>query len=119
MATPDAINFMAKHGRGLICLRWQGRSTARPAADEPPQRHSARDRLYHLDRGEGGRHHRHLAADRARTISSRSTRQRGRSISSRRARLPLVARDGGVLIRAGHTEAAVDIRGLAGLNPPE
>ena len=43
MATPDAINFMATHGRGLICLALDqaARRAARPAADEPHQRHAA------------------------------------------------------------------------------
>ena len=53
MATPDAINFMATHGRGLICLALT-RTRVRPArarTNEPRQRHAARNRLHRLDRG--------------------------------------------------------------------
>ena len=62
MATPDAINFMAKHGRGLICLALTKERVDQlgAAADEPHQRHPPRNRLHHLDRGPRGRHHRHL-----------------------------------------------------------
>ena len=61
-ATPDAINFMARHARGLICLALTraARREAGPAADEPAERHAAPDRLHRLDRGARGRHHRHL-----------------------------------------------------------
>ena len=120
-ATPDAINFMARHGRGLICLALTraARRAARPAADEPAQRHPPPDRLHRLDRGARRRHHRHL---RARPRAHR----RGGDQSGQAARddivtpghvFPLMAREGGVLVRAGHTEAAVDIARLAGLNP--
>ena len=63
-ATPDAINFMARHGRGLICLaltRQRCRAT-RAAADGRAERHAAPDRLHRLDRGARRRHHRHLGA---------------------------------------------------------
>ena len=61
-ATPDAINFMAKHARGLICLaltreRVEQLGLPLMAAE---QRHPAPDRLHRLDRGARGRHHRHL-----------------------------------------------------------
>ena len=64
MATPEAINFMAKHGRGLICLALTGERVARaaPAADAAAQRSRHRHRLHGLHRGARGRHHRHLRA---------------------------------------------------------
>ena len=63
-ATPDAINFMARHARGLICLALtrQRVRPARPAADGGAERHPAPDRLYRVDRGARRRHHRHLRA---------------------------------------------------------
>ena len=121
MATPEAINFMAKHGRGLICLALtpRARRAARPAADGAAQRHAAPDRLHRLDRGARRRHHRHLRRrPRAHHRRSPSTRRKGRTTSSRPGHVfPLMARDGGVLVRAGHTEAAVDLARLAGLDP--
>ncbi len=64
MATPEAINFMAKHGRGLICLALTRERVEqlRPAADGAAERLAAPDRLHRLDRGARGRHHRHLRA---------------------------------------------------------
>ena len=120
MATPQAINFMATHGRGLICLTLTG------------------DRIEHLglelmSRNNGTRHETAFtvsiearegvttgisAADRARTISVAIDGTRGRDdIVTPGHVFPLRARDGGVLVRTGHTEAAVDISRLAGLNP--
>ncbi|HKY83180.1 MAG TPA: 3,4-dihydroxy-2-butanone-4-phosphate synthase [Sphingobium sp.] len=120
MATPDAINFMATHGRGLICLAL------------------TKDRVDHLgltlmSRNNGTRHETAFtvsiearegvttgisAADRARTISVAIDGSKGRQdIVTPGHVFPLVARDGGVLVRTGHTEAAVDVARLAGLNP--
>ncbi|MBV8971529.1 MAG: 3,4-dihydroxy-2-butanone-4-phosphate synthase [Sphingomonadaceae bacterium] len=120
MATPDKINFMAKHGRGLICLAL------------------AADRVRALglplmSRHNGTRHETAFtvsieakegvttgisAADRARTISVAIDAGKDASaIVTPGHVFPLVARDGGVLVRAGHTEAAVDVARLAGLNP--
>lgn len=120
MATPDAINFMARHGRGLICLALT----------------STRVRQLGLDlmsRSNGTRHEtaftvsieaRHgvttgiSAADRARTVAVAIDAGQGPdAIVTPGHVFPLVARDGGVLVRAGHTEAAVDVSRLAGLNP--
>ena len=59
--TPEAINFMAKWGRGLICLTLpRPLPPAQPAADGARQQDAARHRLHRLDRGRRGRHHRHL-----------------------------------------------------------
>ena len=96
MCTPQAVNFMATHGRGLICL-------ALPAA-----RIEAREGV---TTGIS-------AHDRARTISVAIDPTKGAAdIATPGHVFPLRARDGGVLVRAGHTEAAVDISRLAGLNP--
>ena len=121
MATPDAINFMAKHGRGLICLALSKDRVDQLglAADEPDQRHAAGNRLHRLDRGASeGVTTGISAADRARTISVAIDAAKGpEHIVSPGHVFPLAARDGGVLVRAGHTEAAVDVARLAGLNP--
>jgi len=120
MATPDAINFMATHGRGLICLAMtKGRVDALG--------------LDLMSRNNGTRHETAFtvsiearegvttgisAADRARTISVAIDGSKGRAdIVTPGHVFPLVAKDGGVLVRTGHTEAAVDVARLAGLNP--
>jgi len=120
MATPEAINFMAKYGRGLICL------TMTP------------DRLRELDlplmtQRNGSRHQTAFtvsieacegvttgisASDRARTVAVAIDPTKGADdIASPGHVFPLEARPGGVLVRAGHTEATVDVSRLAGLNP--
>jgi 3,4-dihydroxy 2-butanone 4-phosphate synthase / GTP cyclohydrolase II len=120
MATPDAINFMAKHGRGLICL-----ALSKSRVDQLG--------LNLMSRNNGTRHETAFtvsiearegvttgisAADRARTISVAIDGSKGADdIVTPGHVFPLVARDGGVLVRAGHTEAAVDVSRLAGLNP--
>ncbi len=120
MATPDAINFMATHGRGLICL-----SLSKARVDALG--------LELMSRANGTRHETAFttsiearegvttgisAADRARTISVAIDSSKGRAdIVTPGHVFPLVAREGGVLVRAGHTEAAVDVARLAGLNP--
>ena len=120
MATPDAINFMATHGRGLICLTL------------PKARVDALG-LELMSRANGTRHETAFttsiearegvttgisAADRARTVSVAIDASKTRDdIVTPGHVFPLIARDGGVLVRAGHTEAAVDVSRLAGLNP--
>jgi len=82
-ATPDAVNFMAKYGRGLICLA-TGIS----------------------------------AGDRSRTIQvAIDPDSLEHDIVTPGHMFPIIARDGGVLVRTGHTEASVDISRMAGLNP--
>lgn len=120
MATPEKINFMARHGRGLICLAM------------------TKDRVDTLglplmSRNNGTRHETAFtvsieakegvttgisAADRARTVAVAidATKDKADIVTPGHV-FPLVARDGGVLVRAGHTEAAVDVARLAGLNP--
>ena len=120
MATPDAINFMAKHGRGLICLAL--------TPERAKQLH-----LELMSRSNRARHSTAFtvsiearegvstgisAHDRAHTISvAIDPTKDHRDIMTPGHVFPLVAKDGGVLVRAGHTEAAVDVARLAGLNP--
>ena len=120
MATPDAINFMATHGRGLICL-----ALSKTRVDQLG--------LPLMSRHNGTRHETAFtisieaktgvttgisAADRARTIAVAIDASNGpEAIVTPGHVFPLVAREGGVLVRAGHTEAAVDVARLAGLNP--
>ena len=120
MATPDAINFMATHGRGLICLTLTKTRVEQLGLDL-------------MSRANGTRHETAFttsiearegvttgisAADRARTVSVAIDASKDRDdIVTPGHVFPLIARDGGVLVRAGHTEAGVDISRLAGLNP--
>jgi 3,4-dihydroxy 2-butanone 4-phosphate synthase/GTP cyclohydrolase II len=120
MATPDAVNFMARHGRGLICL-----ALTKDRADQlglEPMTRTNRSRnetafTVSIEAREGittGI----SAADRARTIAVAMDATYGpEAIVSPGHVFPLVAKPGGVLVRAGHTEAAVDVSRLAGLNP--
>ena len=120
MATPDAINFMARHGRGLICLAL-GRARAETLGLDLL---NSEDESRHQTAFTASIEARHgvttgiSAADRARTIAVAIDSARGRDeIVTPGHVFPLIARDGGVLVRAGHTEAAVDVSRLAGLNP--
>jgi len=120
MATPDAINFMAKHGRGLICL-----ALTRERVDQLGLQPMSRTNGTRLEtaftisiEARDGVTTGISAADRARTISVAIDAAKGpEHIVSPGHVFPLTARDGGVLVRAGHTEAAVDVARLAGLNP--
>jgi 3,4-dihydroxy 2-butanone 4-phosphate synthase / GTP cyclohydrolase II len=117
---PGKVNFMAKHGRGLICL-----ALTRQRVEQlglPLMAHGNESRLstaftVSIEAREGittGI----SAADRARTvqvaIDPGSTRA---DLATPGHIFPVMARDGGVLVRAGHTEAAVDIARLAGFSP--
>jgi 3,4-dihydroxy 2-butanone 4-phosphate synthase / GTP cyclohydrolase II len=120
MATPDAINFMAKHGRGLICL-----ALARERVDQLGLQPMSRTNGTRLEtaftasiEAKEGVTTGISAADRARTVSVAIDAAKGpEHIVSPGHVFPLIAREGGVLVRAGHTEAAVDVARLAGLNP--
>ena len=120
MATPDAINFMAKHGRGLVCL-----TLTRQRAEQL--------RLESMVRSNGSRMGTAFtvsiearegittgisAHDRARTIATAidPTKDHNDVVSPGHV-FPLIAREGGVLVRGGHTEASVDLARLAGLYP--
>lgn len=119
MATPDAINFMATYGRGLICLALTRERVEQLGLDLMSRHNGTRHETaftVSIEAREGvttGI----SAADRARTISVAIDASRGKDdIVTPGHVFPLVARDGGVLVRAGHTEAAVDVARLAGLN---
>jgi len=120
MATPDAINFMATHGRGLICLAMT-RQRIDQLGLEPMSRHNGTRHETAFTVSIEARHGVSTgisAGDRARTIAVAIDAGKGRDeIVTPGHVFPLVARDGGVLVRAGHTEAAVDVSRLAGLNP--
>ena len=120
MATPDAINFMAKHGRGLICLALTRERVNQLGLQPMSRSNGARLETAFTTSIEAreGVTTGISAADRARTISVAIDAAKGpEHIVSPGHVFPLVARDGGVLVRAGHTEAAVDVARLAGLNP--
>lgn len=118
--TPEAINFMAKHGRGLICLTLTRERCER--LQLPP-----------MTRSNGTRHGTAFtvsieaasgvttgisAADRARTVQAAVAREaQPRDLVQPGHIFPLQAQDGGVLMRAGHTEAGCDLAAMAGLTP--
>ncbi|MBL8566521.1 MAG: 3,4-dihydroxy-2-butanone-4-phosphate synthase [Hyphomicrobiaceae bacterium] len=120
MATPDAINFMAKHGRGLVCL-----TVTKARAEELRLESMVRENRSHREtaftvsiEAREGITTGISAHDRARTIATAIDPTKGADdIVSPGHVFPLVARDGGVLIRAGHTEASIDLARLAGLYP--
>lgn len=120
MCTPTAINFMATHGRGLICLTLPGERLDALGLPLMAQANSSRHETaftVSIEAREGvttGI----SAHDRARTVAVAIDPRSGpQDIATPGHVFPLRARDGGVLVRAGHTEAAVDISRLAGLNP--
>ncbi|MEQ8356816.1 MAG: 3,4-dihydroxy-2-butanone-4-phosphate synthase [Kiloniellaceae bacterium] len=120
MATPDAINFMARYGRGLICLamtRERIEELGLPLmASKNESRHQTAFTVS-IEAREGittGI----SAPDRARTVATAIDPTTGaEDITTPGHVFPLLAREGGVLVRTGHTEAAVDLARLAGLNP--
>ncbi len=119
-ATPDAINFMAKHARGLICLAMTKNRCERLGLPLMSQANGSRHETaftVSIEAREGvttGI----SAADRAHTIAVAINSELGRDdIVTPGHVFPLMAREGGTLVRAGHTEAAVDIARLAGLTP--
>ncbi|HBZ44710.1 MAG TPA: 3,4-dihydroxy-2-butanone-4-phosphate synthase [Maritimibacter sp.] len=120
MATPEAINFMATHGRGLICLSMTGeRVDALGLSLMASQNSSRHETAFTISiEAREGVTTGISAHDRARTVSVAIDPTRGaQDIATPGHVFPLRAKDGGVLVRAGHTEAAVDISRLAGLNP--
>ena len=120
MCTPQAVNFMALHGRGLICLALPGERIDALGLPLMSTKNSSRHETaftISIEAREGvstGI----SAADRARTVSVAIDPTKGAAdIATPGHVFPLRAKDGGVLVRAGHTEAAVDVSRLAGLNP--
>ncbi len=119
-ANADAVNFMAKHARGLICLAMTSDRIKKLGLSMMTPRNGTRHETaftVSIEAREGvttGI----SAADRARTVAvAIDPAKTAGDIVSPGHIFPLMARDGGVLVRAGHTEAAVDIARLAGLNP--
>ncbi|WP_431280643.1 3,4-dihydroxy-2-butanone-4-phosphate synthase [Humitalea sp. 24SJ18S-53] len=119
-ATPDAINFMARHARGLICLAMAGARVEALGLPLMAQSNGTRHQTaftVSIEAREGvttGI----SAADRARTVAVAINTELGRDhIVTPGHVFPLMAREGGTLVRAGHTEAAVDFARMAGLNP--
>jgi 3,4-dihydroxy 2-butanone 4-phosphate synthase/GTP cyclohydrolase II len=119
-ATPEAINFMARHARGLICLaltRERVEQLGLPLMSQNNRTRHSTAFTVSIEAREGvttGI----SAADRSRTVSVAIDPSCGpQDIVTPGHVFPLVARDGGTLERTGHTEAAVDIARLAGLNP--
>ena len=120
MATPDAINFMAKHGRGLICLALTRERIEQLGLQLMARQSATRHQTAFTVSIEArdGVTTGISAPDRAHTISVAIDPRKGpHDIITPGHVFPLAARDGGVLVRTGHTEAAVDIARLAGLNP--
>jgi 3,4-dihydroxy 2-butanone 4-phosphate synthase / GTP cyclohydrolase II len=119
-ATPDAINFMARHARGLICLALTQQRVDKLGLPLMSQQNGTRHQTaftVSIEAREGvttGI----SAADRAKTIAVAIQSDSSRDdITTPGHVFPLLAREGGTLVRAGHTEASVDIARKAGLNP--
>jgi 3,4-dihydroxy 2-butanone 4-phosphate synthase / GTP cyclohydrolase II len=119
-ATAAHINFMAKHGRGLICLtltQARCRQLNLPAMVEH-NASSMRTNFTVSIEASSGVTTGISAADRARTIQVAVAKEaKAQDIVSPGHIFPLVAENGGVLVRAGHTEAGCDLATLAGLEP--
>ena len=119
-ATPEAVNFMIRHARGLVCLAMTRSRVEQLGLPLMSQSNGTRHQTaftVSIEAREGvstGI----SAADRAHTIAAAINPEMGRDdIVTPGHVFPLMAREGGTLVRAGHTEAAVDIARLAGLIP--
>ena len=118
--SPETINFMARFGRGLICLTLTRDRCERlqlpPMTTRNGTRHSTAFTVS-IEAAEGvttGI----SAADRARTVQAAVARDaKAADLVQPGHIFPLQAQDGGVLMRAGHTEAGCDLAGMAGLSP--
>ncbi|MFB3102576.1 MAG: 3,4-dihydroxy-2-butanone-4-phosphate synthase [Alphaproteobacteria bacterium] len=120
MATPDVVNFMATHGRGLICLALtRERVQQLELSLQPQSRRGGLETAFTVSiEARDGVTSGISARDRARTINvTIDPHSTAEDIVTPGHVFPLAARDGGVLVRAGHTEAGVDLARLAGLNP--
>jgi 3,4-dihydroxy 2-butanone 4-phosphate synthase/GTP cyclohydrolase II len=118
--TPEKINFLAKHGRGLVCMpiteEHAGRLGLRPMVEQNRSRHGTNFTVS-IEAAEGiatgiSAHDRALTIKIASSEKSTST-----DIVQPGHVFPLIAHPGGVLVRAGHTEACCDLARLAGLAP--
>jgi 3,4-dihydroxy 2-butanone 4-phosphate synthase/GTP cyclohydrolase II len=120
--TPDAINFMIKHARGLVCMPMTGERL--DELDIPMMVDQKHNTSAHCTAFTVSIEAKHgvttgiSAYDRALTVQTIiDPKTRPEDIAKPGHIFPLRAKDGGVLIRAGHTEAAVDLAKLAGLYP--
>lgn len=119
-ATPDQVNFMARHARGLICLALTAERAAamklEPMVDDV--RDGLRTSFTRSIEAREGVTTGISAHDRARTISvAINAESQSDDLVSPGHVFPMVGREGGVLVRTGHTEAAIDLARLAGLTP--
>ena len=120
LVTPQVVNFMAKYGRGLICvpitLRRAKQLGLEPMVEENT---SLKGTPYTIS--VDARHNTTTgisAFDRAETIKVLvDTKAKMEDLARPGHIFPLIGREGGVLVRAGHTEAAIDLARLAGLHP--
>jgi 3,4-dihydroxy 2-butanone 4-phosphate synthase/GTP cyclohydrolase II len=118
--TPEAINFMAKHGRGLICISMTGQRLDDLEIPLMVDKNTTQfntafcvsiEAKHHVSTGIS-------AGDRAATVlAAIDAKTRPQDLSRPGHMFPLRARDGGVMVRAGQTEAAVDLARIAGLYP--
>jgi 3,4-dihydroxy 2-butanone 4-phosphate synthase/GTP cyclohydrolase II len=118
--TPEAINFMATHGRGLICLAMTPERLAELEIPLEQSAHSTRrDTAFCVSiDARVGTTTGISAGDRARTVKAAiSSTAKAADLARPGHVFPLRAMSGGVLVRAGHTEAAVDLSRIAGLPP--
>jgi 3,4-dihydroxy 2-butanone 4-phosphate synthase/GTP cyclohydrolase II len=118
--TPEAINFMARHARGLICLTLTRERCERlqlpPMASRNGTKHGTAFTV--SIEAASGVTTGISAADRARTVAAAVARNATAADLVQPGHIfPLQAQDGGVLMRAGHTEAGCDLAGMAGLTP--
>ncbi len=119
--TPEAINFMARFARGLICLTLTRERCERLHLAPMTARNGAQHGTAFTVSIEAatGVTTGISAADRARTVQAAVRRDAKASDLVQPGHIfPLQAQDGGVLMRAGHTEAGCDLAAMAGLSPP-
>jgi len=118
--TPEVVNFMAKNGRGLICVPIS-EGIAKELKFEPMVKDNKESNKCNFTVSvdyNAGTSTGISASDRAKTIKAISDKKSKFNDFSRPGHIfPLIARDGGVLVRAGHTEAALDLAKLAGFYP--
>jgi 3,4-dihydroxy 2-butanone 4-phosphate synthase / GTP cyclohydrolase II len=118
--TPEAVNFMVTNGRGLLCLPMTGEQLDRLHVPSMVQHNtSTQGTAFHVSIGAQGRITTGIsAADRAETVLvAIDPASKPEDIAMPGHVFPLRAKPGGVLERAGHTEASVDLARLAGLKP--
>lgn len=118
-ATPEKVNFMATHGRGLICVPMEESYIKRLELEPMVQKSSdPKETAFTVSVDMKGQHTGISAFERAETINFLASKESQASQFTKPGHIfPLCAKKGGVLEREGHTEAAVDLAKLAGLSP--